>query len=312
MSSIKIETVDKVIHYYQLDFKFHEDLKPADGDLFREFFQIIVALAKTRHPMRYQRFGEKAIFIQDIKFDPLAKQIIGKLRCVRTDILPEIMNTNTDEAKGLDAKAEEGLVETTHFIVNYSKKEKKLAIEFNQFGAKINDFVAYLQIIGQANSALHTVGYVPIVKHELASYKSRINRTSELVVKIHKDNIEKIKGLDKKIYSAAKASIDQFESEYATIELKFDYKKRPATTAVNNSIMNLINKLVQKPERTEYFNILSVKAEDADKNDRLEYFDLLMDKLKSRVKVQKQARYRTIISADMIERMKSELTKNNI
>jgi hypothetical protein len=39
-----------------------------------------------------------------LKVEPENKLIVGKLRCIRKDLLPEIMNTKTDEAKGIDAK----------------------------------------------------------------------------------------------------------------------------------------------------------------------------------------------------------------
>lgn len=159
----EIERIKRTIHYYDLEFQFLDDFHSEDGDQFREIFKIIVSLAKTRANIRYQIFGEKSIFIQDIKFEPDSKIITGKLRCVRKDILPELMNTKTDEARGIDAKDEEGLVETTHFLIDYSKKRKKLAIEFNQFGAKIVDFINYIQNIGINKNAIKSVGFTPIV-----------------------------------------------------------------------------------------------------------------------------------------------------
>lgn len=308
----KLTFIEKTIHYYILNFNFEKSFQPSDRDHFRGLFEIVVSLAKTKAAIRYQRFGEKSIFIQDVKFQPSLKLISGKLRSVRSDLLPEIMNTKTDVARGIEALAEEGLLETTHFIIDYSKKDKKLALEFNQFGAKINDFVAYIQNIGLKKKAILSVGYAPLIKNELSQYINRINRTSEFIVKIHKDNIEKIKDVDTGIYTAAKASLDQFGSDYAMLDLKFDYRKKTATKKVNQSIFNAIRNLIKKPQNADLFNILSVKAEDESKNNRLEIFDLLVDKVKSKVKVQKQPRYRTIISADMFEKMQSEITRKKI
>lgn len=308
----KIEKIKRTIHFYDLQFTFLDDFKPEDGDQFREVFKIIISLAKTRANIRYQEFGEKSIFIQDIKLDPLEKIITGKLRCIRKDILPELMNTTTDEARGIDAKDEEGLVETTHFVIDYSKKRKKLAIEFNQFGAKIGDFINYIQNIGINKKALLSVGFTPIVKDELSKLQERINRCSEFIVKVDKDNVEEIKSMDEKIYSALKASIDNFSCDYATLILKFDYKKRLATDEMNKSIFNITRKLIKDKSKIELFNHLSVKAEDGEKNNLLENFDLLIDKVKSEVWVEKKKRYRTVISIDIFEKMKSELIKKHI
>lgn len=308
----EIEKIKRTIHFYELKFDFLEDFMPEDGDQFREIFRIIISLAKTRANIRYQEFGEKSIFIQDVKIEPNNKLVIGKLRCVRTDILPEIMNKNTDEARGIEAKEEEGLVETTHFVIDYSRKTKKLAIEHNQFGAKITDFIHYLQNIGVSKKALKTVGFTPIVKDELSKLHDRIRRCSEFVVKVHKDNIEEIKKLDDKIYSALKASIDHFHSDYATLILKFDYRQRKETKEINKSIFNIIRKLIKDKDKTELFNTLSVKAEDSDKNELLENFDLLIDKVKSEVTVEKKKRYKTVVSVDIFEKIKTELIKKNI
>ena len=308
----KIEKIKRHIHYYDLEFDFLDEFVAEDGDQFREVFRIIISLAKTRANIRYQEFGDKAIFIQDVKVEPIDKVIVGKLRCIRKDILPEIMNTKTDEARGIEAKEEEGLVETTHFLIDYSKKRKKLAIEFNQFGAKIGDFVNYIQNIGINKQALKTVGFIPIVKDELSKLQERINRCSEFQVKVHKDNVEKIKALDNQIHSAIKTSIDNFKSDYATLILKFDYREREATKEMNKSVFNLIRKLVKDKSNVELFNHLSVKAEDSDKNNLLENFDLLIDKVKSEISVEKKKRYRTVVSADIFEKMKTELIKKHI
>jgi len=308
----EIEKIKRTIHYYEISFDFLDDFLPDDGDQFREIFMIIISLAKTRANIRYQEFGEKSIFIQDVKIEPANKLVIGKLRCVRSDILPEIMNKKTDEARGIEAKDEEGLVETTHFVIDFSKKTKKLAIEYNQFGAKVTDFVHYLQNIGINKKALKTVGFTPIVKNELSKLQDRIKRCSEFIVKVHKDNIEEIKALDDNVYSALKASMDHFHSDYATLILKFDYRQRQETKEINKSIFNIVRKLVKDKTKTELFNTLSVKAEDSDKNELLENFDLLVDKVRSEISVEKKKRYRTVVSIDIFEKIKSELIKKKI
>lgn len=312
MAIDKIKKIKRTIHYYELDFKFYDEFVAVDGDKFRELFRLIISLAKTRANIRYQNFGEKAIFIQDVKIEPVNKVVTGKLRCVRKDILPEIMNTLTDEAHGIEAKDEEGLVETTHFIIDFSQKSKKLAIEHNQFGAKIGDFALYLQTIGISKKAVMEVGFAPIVKDELSKLKSRINRCSEFHVKVHKDNIDSIKSMDKSLFSALNASMEQFKNEYATLILKFDYRQKQATKEINKSIFNIIGKLIKNKSNTEYFNVLTVRAENSDKNNLLENFDLLVDKVKSEVWVEKKKRYRTVVSLDIFDKMKSELIKKKV
>jgi hypothetical protein len=309
---MEIEKIKRTIYYYHIEFKFLEDFSSEHSDPFRKIFEIITSLAKTRANIRYQKFGEKLIFIQDISFKPEQKLIIGKLRCIRKDILPEIMNTQTDEAREIEAAEEEGLLETTHFIIDYSKNKKKIAIEFNQFGAKILDFVNYIQNIGVSKNAIKHLGFVPIVKNDLSKLQNRINRCSEFTVKVHKDNIEEVKSLDKNIYSALKASMDHFDNDYTELTLKFDYKKKESTQKINNSIFNLISGIFKERKKAELFNQLYIKAEDNEKNNLLENFDLLVDKFRSEIKVEKKKRYKTIVSADLFEKMQTELIKNRI
>jgi hypothetical protein len=308
----QIEKVKRTIHFYTLNFEFTEQFKKKCDNPFQEIFRIIIKLANTKAFIRYQEFGEKSIFIQEVKFEPTYSVIKGKLRCVRKDILPELMNTTTDEARGIEAKEEEGLVETTHFVIDYSKKNKKLAIEYNQFGAKIVDFVKYIENIGKNENAVEKIGYTTIVKDDLSQLRGRINRCSEFIVKVHKDNIEKIKSMDNGIYSSLKYSIDHFKSDYATLVLKFDYKKRTRTEEINKSIFSYIRSLVKDKSKIKLFNELSVKAEDSENNNLLETFDLLVDKEKSIVSVEKKKRYRTVMSTDLFEIMKSEINRKHI
>ena len=310
MATDKLAKIKRVIHFYELEFEFHKDFHADDGDQFRELFRIIIDLAKTRAKIRYQSFGEKSVFIQEVRIQPENRIILGKLRCIRTDLLPELMNTRTDEARGIEADPEEGLLETTHFIIDFSTKGKKvLAIEHNQFGSRIGDFMSYLINIGVNKKALKSARPIPIVRDDLAAITERLNKCSELVVKVHKDNIEKIKRMDGKIWSALKAAMDQFKSDYATLILKFDYKHRESTPEVNDSIFNLINGLVEDRSKTEYFDTLEVRGEDRENNYLLESFDLLIDKVRVEVLVQKQKRYRTVISADIFDKMKGALTE---
>lgn len=67
------EKIKRTINFYELDFEYKDDFDSADGDHFRELFQIIYRIARTREKIRYQQFGEKAIFVQDVKFEPAKK-----------------------------------------------------------------------------------------------------------------------------------------------------------------------------------------------------------------------------------------------
>jgi hypothetical protein len=300
MARGKIKKIKRKINYYELEFIFSENSN------FEIFFETLTRLAKTRAKIRYQRFGDKFVFIQGIENNN--NILKGKMRCVRKDLLPELMNTKTDETKGIEAKEEEGLVETTHFILDYSKNGKVfLALEYNHYGSKITDLVNYVERVGIDQKILDRVGFKPIVKDELESFQNRVNRFSEFVVKVHKDNIAKVKELDQKIWSSLHHSIEHFSSEYATLTLKFNYKEASEESEIKKSVFNIIRSFSKTPKNKNVFNRLSLKAEDGEKDNLLENFDLLLEKVNSEIKVERKEKYRTLISTDMFQKMTKEL-----
>lgn len=299
MAKGKIIKVKRKINYYELEFIFSENSN------FESFFEVLTRLAKTRARIRYQQFGDKFVFIQGI--ENKNNLLKGKMRCVRKDLLPELMNTETDETKGIEAKEEEGVVETTHFILDYRTGKVFLSLEYNHYGSKITDLVNYIQRIGIDQKILERVGFKPIVKDELESFKNRVNRFSEFVVKVHKDNIAKVRELDQKIWSSLQYSIEHFSSEFATLTLKFDYKQDSEESAIKKSVFNIIRSFSKNPKNKNVFNKLSLRAEDDEKDNLLENFDLLLEKVNSEIRVERKQKYRTLISTDMFQQMTAEL-----
>jgi hypothetical protein len=311
---IKKETIKRTIHYYEFEIKFQEDFIAEDGNQFREFFSQIAKLGETKDAMRYQQVGERKIFIQGVRFSiDGSKTIEGMLRCVRADLLPEIMNTIDDSTKGLEILENEGIVETTHFIIDYANEVKKIAIEYNLYGAKVTDILYYWDMIGsKCGFTKEGISYRPVTKNELAKLKDRIGKCAELYVCVHKNDVEKVKNIDKNCYSALQITKDSYTPEYAILSLKFDYKQREETKEANLTIKNFINSFTKKPETLKYFNVLKAKTEDKDNNFKLEIFDLLIDKVQSKIVVEKVPKYRTIVSKHMFEVMKIEMKKKKI
>lgn len=296
-----ITYINRDINYYTLDFDF------LDGNNLNVFFDTVTHLAKTKAKIRYQRFGDKFIFIQGIS--NTAGFITAKVRCIRLDLFPEIINMNTDDIKEIEGDEFEGIVETTHIIIDFRKKNVILAIEYNHNGAKIIDVIGYLQRIGISKSILNKIGFTPIVHNDLSRLRDRINRISEFSMKIHKNNLPALKKMDGNIFQTASASADHFENQYANVDLKIDYRAFSDTPQIKNSIFNLINYLSKNPGERHIFNYLNFKAEDEEKNNRLQTFDLLLDKIYSPIKVQKKKRQKTIVSEDIFEKMKNEIDK---
>lgn len=293
--------IKRDINYYQLNFIFIEK-----NDL-KIFFETITRLATTRAKIRYQRFGDKFIFIQGFKNQDGI--INAKVRCIRLDLFPEIINMITDDIKEIEGGEFDGIVETTHILIDYRKDKTFMSIEYNHQGAKINDIVGYIQRIGINQEILDNVGYVAIVNSDLEILKKRINRISEFTMKIHKDNLPRLEKMDGNLFQSAAAATDHFENEYANIDLKIDYRKFSETPVIKQSVFNVLNFLIKNPSERHIFNYLKVRAEDEERNNVLENFDLLLDKIYSPIKVQRKRKQKTIISEDMFEKMLIEINK---
>lgn len=308
--SITIKRIPRVIYYYELELAFNEQNAPEDGNFLRELFQKIISLSKQKSSLRYREIGQRMICIQEIKFEPSEKKIIGKLKSVRTDVFPEILDMDTDQTRDIEAKESEGLVETSHFIIDYKKKKPVLAMEFNQFGGKVIDLVSYIDLIGVKEKLLQGIVFKPMVRDDLSKFKERMNRISRFIVRVHKDNLAEIKKHSKKLATSLEAANAAVDSDYIEVEYKLDYtKKTSSETPVRRTVFGLINWLATRKDDAILFEKLRVDAEDIEKNNALEAFDLLVDKVSSRIKVERKPQHKVLVSDDMFRKMKSELTR---
>jgi hypothetical protein len=138
---MNISKIERLLHYYEMEILCKDETEKIGMD---QIFKQIRSKVSPTNNSRYQVFGERIVIIQDLIINETEQYIQGKLKCVRKDLFPEIMDTNTDVSKGIEAKDQEGVVETSHFSINYRKKNPILCLEYNQFGSKIGDFMLML------------------------------------------------------------------------------------------------------------------------------------------------------------------------
>lgn len=199
--------IQRTLNYYQLGFQFSKSFSAPDGNFFREFFYLIKKITDSKDPDRYFHYKEKYIFIQDIISIPSEKVLQGKVRCVRKDVLPEMINTRTDIAKAIDAGEDEGLVETSHFVIKLDSNPNIIAFEVNQFGASFFDFIKYLERFGEKKGVLEMIHYNPVIRNELEKISKTINRCSSLIVKVSKENLPQVGKIAGKLFT----SVSQLE-----------------------------------------------------------------------------------------------------
>lgn len=298
---MEIENTKTKVYYYELKFAF----KPSE-DL-STFFDALTNLSDTKAEIRYQYFGERYIYIQGV--DNESNIIKGKLRSIRKDIFPQLIDMSSDEVTDLDDRGNDGIMDTSHFIIDFRRQNTILALEYNHSGAKIDDFVKYMEKIGVSKSIIDKLGYQFLADENLIDLENRINRISEFSLKIHKNNFDLIRDMDGDILQAAEATINNFENEYALINYKFDYKKFTDTPKIKRSVLNIVNWFEENPNKKNLFNYLNFKAEDQTNENRIRLYDLIVSKEKSEFHVQKKRKAKTIISEDMFPKMLREIEK---
>ncbi|MBK8089150.1 MAG: hypothetical protein IPK31_15085 [Chitinophagaceae bacterium] len=208
-----LQKIKRTIHFYDLLVKFNPDFT-LDKKKYLTNFQALLSQIKRivadKDPRRYQQVGEKILFINDLTITPQPNKMViqGKLLSVRKDFSPELLNTETDLTRDINAKDEEGIVETTHFVIqqkNESTSNKlKLALEFNQFGAKISELEYYLAILGGNFGITTEIKHAAIVRDSLKKTKQRIGEVSKITIKLHKDNLRVLQDVDAGIFQHLK------------------------------------------------------------------------------------------------------------
>jgi hypothetical protein len=298
---MEIENTKTKVYYYELNFGFNS------GENLTTFFDALTNLSATKAEIRYQYFGERYIYIQGVNND--SNIIKGKLRSIRKDIFPQLIDMSSDEVTDLDDRGNDGIMDTSHFIIDFRRQSTILALEYNHSGAKIDDFVKYMEKIGIAKSIIKKLGYQFLTDENLIDLESRINRISEFSLKIHKNNFDLIRDMDGDILQAAEVTINNFENEYALLNFKFDYRKFTDTPKIKRSVLNIVNWFVANPNKKNLFNYLNFKAEDLANENRIRLYDLIVSKEKSEFNVQKKRKAKTIISEDMFPKMLLEIEK---
>ncbi len=294
---------DRIINYFEFIPKYKSDTKENIVNLFKK----INKLKLDKDPSRFENYGDKYIYVTDIIIDKKAKQIEGKVLHIRKDAFPELMDITDDKIRDVEATKDEGIVEKTHFILSFKNKDMTLAFEHNQYGARINDLVFYLEHKGMIYKILEKVLYSPISRDNLKTVRKRIKNISFIVAKVHKDNINRLKDIDTDVFTAFETVESVTSAEYVTLELKYDVAKGTSGSLIRGKLDKILDFFGKN--KAQPFNILKVKAEDSDNNNLLKEFDLLNLWYRSNIKVDLKHKSKTIVSIDIITKMKRELNK---
>ena len=304
----EIKRIPRQIYFYDLTFP----NVPANKvrDTIRQAFSEALKLNKAKSPKRFDSVtqGEKNL-MRDIQFFGDKNNFIkGKIIRLREDAFPQIFKEGSDSITDIDVEDEDSIAETTHFIVDMRKSNIVLALESNFHGPKFTDVGSYITMMLIRLQIGEICIPVTRTKDDLFSYIRRMNRVSEFMVSVHKDEINRVAGFDKGLFTACEAAEEFGDSEFVNIHLKFDWEK-VTTTPFTDKVKKMVTKLLGNDKYNKIFNKLVVRAEDEDKRNTIQAFDLLSDKVKSEVKVQRHHKTKVVISTDMFEKLEAELQR---
>lgn len=296
-------TVKRLINYYELNPSF--DLGKNAKNV-STLLHEINKLNKASDQTRFKLSGNGYVCMHDIKFIPGKKYIRGRLLYIRMDVFPELINTKDTTIRDINAKAEEGVLESTHFLIDCSKNELIMPFEYNHYGPKITDMAYYIQEMGNRFNLKNHCTPVPIVEDNLGSFQKRIQRCSSFRVRVNKNDIQRIKKVNNDLWKALNEADSFGQSQYVELYLKFDYRSLTSTSKVNDLTFDLIKDFQKNPSDLNYFQHLEIKAEDSANNNRLKLFDLLSDKVQSHINIEKREKSRSLNSGDAFEKIEVE------
>jgi hypothetical protein len=314
------EKLKRIVHFYELVFSFQSDNPAERHDNIRAVFNDVVHLAHDRDSLRYQTMNQKFLFINEISFEPTEKYIKGKLLSIKKDLLPELMDMDNDTISDLPTNDAQGIVETTHFIVYYGGRRVYLALEYNDTGAKIQEFVYYINAVPKRNVDLLSLDKLNIIRDNIDEIERRIKEISSFRVRLHKDNEQLADEFDGATATALRSLLDMDKVEYADIDVKFSgdrvSENAEQTGNEDKTPQNIVSKIISsiRGGRIHKENVkkILVVAKDEDDNDRTAVFDLLFDKVKSYVRVSKKPNSRTVLSEEMYSLMWQKLIQNRL
>jgi hypothetical protein len=294
-------TTTRTINYFEIEHQLSEQKIKRD---YFSIFNIIQDQNIRKDQTRIIKNGDKNLNIF-ILFSN-AKTIHGKIVDIRMDTFPELINTTDDRVRDLDANDNEGILESSHFILYQKGKRLFLSLEHNQYGPRISDFYFFTNHYFTTNKIIDFQNINPLTNDLKIDYSKRIDNISFLIAKIHKDNIERVEKVDPGIASAFSTIHELSKSEYITIKFGIGKNNVESSSKIKKLVIKIANYLRTGNEVGQDFEMLKVRAIDTENNMKMKDFDLLNIWIKSIIRVQKKPRSRVLITRDVIEKMKSE------
>lgn len=302
----KPNATTRTINYFEVEYVLND--KKSLDDYFA-IFDIITDRNNRKDKSRLLKNGSKTLNLFVTKFDSAKKIVFGKIVDIRMDAFPELIKTSDDNVRDIEADVDEGILESSHFILSVKGSRLILSLEHNQYGPRISDFYFVANHYLQVNAVVKSQTINPLTNDHKIDYAKRIDRVSYLIAKVHKDNIARLEKVDKGIFSALETAQEVAESEYVTLKYSVGRKQIKASSQLRKLILKITNYFSDNTNSNLDFDTLQIRAIDNENEMKMRDFDLLNIWIKSYVRVEKKPKSRVVLTSDIHSKMDTDYKK---
>jgi hypothetical protein len=305
-----IKKTSRTINYFDIEYVLNDDKTLND---YFSIFDIINDRNNKKDKSRIFTNGAKKlnIFVSD-ESSIDKKVIIGRIVDIRMDSFPELIKTSDDKIRDIEADDDEGILESTHFILSMKGEKLILSLEHNQYGPRISDYYAIANNYLQINNVLKSHVINPLTNDIHIDYSKRIGRISQVIAKVHKDNFKRIEKIDSGLFSAIETVKKIAETEYITLQLNVGQKQLHESSKLKELIVKVTNYFSKNKNSNNDFDTFKIRASDAENEMKMKDFDLLNIWVKTQIKVEKKPKSRVVLSSDIHSKMLSDFKNQKI
>jgi hypothetical protein len=308
----RLKTIKRLVHYYEVLAGYKSGFRPTHTKYpFIDLLQKIITDINNGD-IDQHAFSDKTFLIPHLEYNKDNDIYQGKLYTVRSEDFPQLINVNTKVIRDIEAAVDDGIVETSHFLIYCKKNYPQVAYEYNQHGGRINDLLRCLSNSGTKHDITIGMTNQKIVSENLDSFIKRMGKLSRMTVKVHRSNLSIVENVSPKLASGLNGIIEEFEGEYGEINVKFSYDEVSRNSGTFGMIKDVIGEFIKNPLRQKAFDKFIVDAEDIENQNRLHAFDLLLERVRSELKVERKEKSRIINSDNTFKLMNEEFKKLDV
>lgn len=266
---------------------------------FEEIYKILCKLKKDE---LYYKTEDKWYFLGNIKNTD--SKYSGVIRSIKFKDFPSIGRINRLDVESLNLEKDEGLSESTHFIVY--PKAGHIVIENNFYGPSWSVLETYIneKIFKIDEEKQMRIEFRMIINRDYKTKLERIGSVYSVEMEFPIARVNDLKTIDKNLFESLQKC--HAFGEVDNVEIVLKSKKWSRNPILENSfgLRKILEVFLKDDKKREVFDKFKMKAFDKE-NQRKVGFDLLEDKLIVEIQTVKLNRNRSVDSKDILQKLES-------